>query len=367
MHRRSSTLFIAGVATLVLGLSACTTPTTANESTSGPIDLKDAILTSMSGDCADYSASYQSNVSDVTRNLDFASTIDVSDDATTCTVTANDIPNYDFNDGTGHFATDVSAQSIALTIPRNPKPATSTTDLSLLTYNAVMLNGVVLDQVADGCYKPDDASADPDGNVAVGCGLWVDWRLNPLGKVDFGTDSHNAHTQPGGLYHYHGDPRALYDLTNNTVASPVIGFAADGFPIFGPYYLDETTGQVAQATSGYTVKAGERPAVTSSPGGSYDGTYIQDYEFTDAGTLDKCNGMTVNGQYGYYITTSYPYVMGCYTGTPNLTFFKFWEIAKWVIGGVVVVLGALVVLAIVLVRRRRRKRPLVLRLTRRRA
>ena len=26
---------------------------------------------------------------------------------------------------------------------------------------------------------------------------------------DFGTDSHNAHTQPDGAYHYHGDPVAM--------------------------------------------------------------------------------------------------------------------------------------------------------------
>ena len=51
------------------------------------------------------------------------------------------------------------------------------------------------------------------------------------------------------------------------------------------------------------------------PGGSYDGTYIQDYEFNqtklDAGTcdLDECNGMTIDGTYGYYVTDSYPWVL----------------------------------------------------------
>ena len=80
---------------------------------------------------------------------------------------------------------------------------------------------------------------------------------------------------------------------------------------------------VLEAKSGYTLIKGSRPEGDSSPGGTYDGSYIQDYEFTNSGTLDKCNGMTINGQYGYYVTSSYPYVMGCYTGTPNQSFAKF--------------------------------------------
>jgi len=74
--------------------------------------------------------------------------------------------------------------------------------------------------------------------------------------------------------------------------------------------------------SGYTLKNGSRPSTDGSPGGTYDGTYIQDYEFTNAGSLDRCNGMNVNGQYGYYVTDSYPYVMGCYSGTPSNSFTK---------------------------------------------
>lgn len=240
-----------------------------------------------------------------------------------------------------------------MTIARNPSKSTSTTELSLFNYSAVMLNGVVLDQVANGCYAPDDASADSDGNIANGCGLWTDWRLDPLGKVSLGTDSHNAHVQPGGLYHYHGDPRALYDLTDTSKASPVIGFAADGFPIYGTFFLNEATGEVEEATSGYTLKTGSRPTGDNNPGGTYDGTYIQDYEFTDAGTLDKCNGMTVNGQYGYYVTKSYPYVMGCYSGTPDLSFFKFWNIV-WASVSAIVTLIA-ITLTLVLIRKRRRK------------
>lgn len=338
----------------VLLLSGCT-----NASGSADLgatqDIKDAVLTNRSGDCAGYSINYKTAVKDVQRDVSFSATVTLSGDGTKCTITSNDIPNYDFNDGSGHFAESASVQDLKLSITRNPEKADTATDLSLLYYSAVMLNGVVLDQVANGCYKPEDPSADSDGNIANGCGASADWRLDPLGKVKLGTDSHNAHVQPGGLYHYHGDPRALYDLDNSNKPSPVIGFAADGFPIYGPYYLDEKTGQVAQATSGYSIKSGQRPSGDSNPGGNYDGTYIQDYEFSNVGTLDRCNGMTINGQYGYYVTTSYPYVMGCYSGTPDMTFNKF-ESALNLAGLAFAVIGTmLIVLAVFIIRRKRKK------------
>ena len=318
-------LGLASVVTLVGCSSSSNSNLTSTSSSTGTnaVDIKNVVLTNMSGDCADYSASYQASVTDITRDMVFTSVFDVSQDGQSCSVTANDIPNYDFNDASAHFAEPVAEQHISLKIPRKPQAAVTRTGLSMQSYNAVMLNGVVLDLISNGCYKPDDAHADQDGNIANGCGPSVDWRLDPMGPVGFGTDSHNGHTQPGGLYHYHGNPNALFDPEETNQGSPVIGFAADGFPIYGPHYLDPQTGEMRHAVSGYTLKQGSRPEGKSSPGGSYDGTYIQDYEFTNAGTLDECNGMTVNGQYGYYVTDSYPYVMGCYAGTPDSSFQKF--------------------------------------------
>lgn len=314
------TLAAIGTFSIVLaGCSAATTSTTLSKQ----VDSTNIVLTNLSGDCADYSASYQADVKDLKRELSFVSQVDVSEDETSCTLISNAIPNYDFNDETAHFADYVAEKALTLAIPRNPKIAANPTELDMMTYNAVMLNGVVLDLLSNGCYKPNDPAADSAGNIANGCGPSVDWRLDPMGKVKFGTDSHNAHTQPGGLYHYHGNPNALFDPEETEQGSPVIGFAADGFPIYGPHYIDEATGKMLEAKSGYTLKAGSRPSGDTSPGGAFDGTYVQDWEFTDAGTLDKCNGMTINGQYGYYVTASYPNVMGCYAGTPDLSFFKF--------------------------------------------
>lgn len=354
MKPLKSVIVISWVLISSMLLGGCSS---AVEATSGlSTDITNAVLSETSNDCADYAAIYESNVKDVKNGTEFVGQLLIASGSDSCKVTANAIPNYDFNDSSANFATDVSEQSVSLSVPRNPKIAESSSELSLLYYGGVMLNGVVLDQVANGCYMPDDAAADQDGNIANGCGLWVDWRLDPLGKISLGADSHNAHTQPGGLYHYHGNPYALYDTQDASKASPVIGFAADGFPIFGPIFEDEKTGEIVEAVSGYTIKSGTRPTGDNSPGGSYDGTYVQDYEFTDAGTLDECNGQTVNGQYGYYVTKTYPYVMGCYTGTPDYSFFRFQDIAIWVIAGLVLIVGAVAGTVIAVVKRLRRKR-----------
>lgn len=334
MKNRRITSTVIGLLALALLFAGCSNTSTLNElDAPETIDIKDVVLTNLSGDCADYSSTYEASVDDIKRDVSFLSHFEVSEDGQYCDVHANGIPNYDFNDATANWAEPIATQNLSLTIPRNPKLAQEKTPLVLASYNAVMLNGVVLDQLANGCYMPGDASADQDGNIANGCGPSVDWRLDPMGKVKFGTDSHNGHTQPGGLYHYHGSPNALYDPEETDQGSPVIGFAADGFPIYGPHYIDEKTGKMMVAKSGYTLKSGERSTGSDSPGGTYDGTYIQDYEFTDAGTLDECNGMTLNGHYGYYVTSTYPYVMGCYSGIPDQSFSKNAGASPWLFSG----------------------------------
>lgn len=125
------------------------------------------------------------------------------------------------------------------------------------------------------------------------------------------------------LYHYHGGPNAMYDDAPGPNGSPVIGFAADGFPIYCSYFPDSSTGAVRKAISGYTVKNGSRGTRSdTNPGGEYTGRYNDDWEHTDAGDLDECNGMTVNGQYGYYVTDSYPWVIKCLKGKPHASFVQ---------------------------------------------
>jgi hypothetical protein len=301
---------------LLLGASVCS----AHDSTAskapvvepnGNIKITEALLSSTSENCADYAAVYNAQATDVAAQKDYQSqfTIEVVGEA--CVFSSNAIPNHDFND-TGGFANNVSEQKLSLTITSTPKKSAKTTALTLGYDNAILLNGVKVDLLAAGCYGVGDGF--------IGCfDMSSPYRYDPMsGQTDFGTDTHNAHAQPNGEYHYHGNPHALFDDTHGDQASPVIGFAADGFPIFGSFFKSD--GGIRKAESSYQLKTGKRE---SGPGGSYDGTFVDDYEFiSGSGDLDSCNGMTIDGVYGYYVTDSYPHVLACFSGTPDASFQK---------------------------------------------
>lgn len=277
-------------------------------------DISDAILTNSRANCSYYADNLFSAVEDLKRGILFNGSVDISVEGSECVITTNSIPNHDFNDGSAAFASDVAEVSAEFRIPVEPVFAAQSTAISLETDNAVLLNGVKVDLLAAGCFGVGDGKS--------GCNdINQPWRFDPMSPLtQFGTDSHNAHTQPDGAYHYHGNPDALFDQTGS-VASAVIGFAADGFPIFGSFIEDN--GSIREVTSSYRLLSGDRPNGTDDPGGSYDGTYVDDYEYIEgSGDLDECNGMMRNGVYGYYVIGSYPWILACYKGTPDASFNK---------------------------------------------
>lgn len=132
------------------------------------------------------------------------------------------------------------------------------------------------------------------------------WNLEGIGaKSLLGMDHNNAHVDERGLYHYHGVPKGLLGQTNGSH----IGYAADGFEI---HYIG------SRAKSGYRLKRGTRP---DGPGGKYDGTYVQDWEYVGgSGKLDQCNGGTLDGKFVYFATHTYPFFPRCFWGTPGSDF-----------------------------------------------
>lgn len=285
------------------------------ESSTSPIDITDAILTARSANCSDYLESYQSTVLDVNNGTVFNGELMISLSGEQCIFQTNNIPNHDFNDAAQAFPNDVSAQNNSFTISTNPTHAASTTAVSLQVDNAILLNGVKVDLLAAACFGVGDGK--------VGCNdINQAWRYDPMFVANgFRVDTHNAHSQPDGSYHYHGKPNALYQDDDNSVISPLVGFAADGYPIFGSYFDDN--GLIRKAVSSFQVISGSRPAGTGAPGGNYDGTYRDDYQYVESyGDLDECNGMTINGVYGYYITDGYPYILSCFKGIPDSSFNK---------------------------------------------
>lgn len=301
--------------------TAIVSPALAHEATS--VDITGVILAGTNADCASYENRYSSSVTDTQQNRQLKGSMHVTAHDDHCVVESNSIPNHDTGEGSGRdFVAPVAEISGSFTIPRNPKQQASATALDQRSYDAILLNGVVVDILSAGCYRPNGDRVDANGNVAIGCRSTDKWLLDPLGPgAGFGADVHHAHTQPNGQYHYHGNPMVMFDDQPGADGSPVIGFAADGFPIYGSYFKD-ASGAVRKAISGYSLKPGSRPSSASDPGGDYDGMYVDDFEFTDAGDLDACNGMMVNGQYAYYVTDAYPWVIKCFSGTPDSSFAK---------------------------------------------
>jgi len=297
-------------------------------------DITNILLTRTAGSCLNYIGEYHSDVVDIQRGTGFNGSITITQSGSECIFTVNEIPNHNFNDASASFATNVSEQQGVYRVSTSPTFSASTSELSLQTTNAVMLNGVLLDILPAACF---DVGNEQLGQERIGCGMDQiahPWRYDPMSPYNgFGTDEHNAHTQPDGTYHYHGNPMALFeqDCGILTLTSPVIGFAADGFPIYGSCF--EENGIAKKALSSYRLKSGARIAVTGyqTPqagiglinSDNYDGQFRGDYEYVEGlGDLDECNGKSVDGQYGYYVTNTYPWVMACFKGSPNSTLLK---------------------------------------------
>ena len=285
-----------------------------------PSDITNYVFTKTDPSCSAYVGEFTSKIKDLGNNRTLTGSLSITTDGNTCTISSNSIPNHDVND-TGAFATTVSEVNTTFKIPVSPTVANSPTQLSLEYDNAVFLNGAKLDLLAAACYG---IGPEPLGQEKIGCFQTnTPWRYDPMSPLNqFGTDSHNAHTQPNGAYHYHGDPVAMY--VSGGKASGVIGFAADGFPIYGPFIDDN--GDFRIVTSSYALRSGARQSQSGEgafPGGNYDGTYVDDYEYQEgSGDLDECNGRVTNGRYGYYVTSSYPWIMKCFKGTPDSSFQK---------------------------------------------
>lgn len=129
------------------------------------------------------------------------------------------------------------------------------------------------------------------------------WNVEGIGGLIM--DAQNAHVDGDGYYHYHGIPSAVTGALGDTL----FGYAADGFEI-------RYEGEMMQ--SSWQLKSGERP---SGPGGAYDGTYVQDYEFiAGSGDLDECNGTMLDGKYVYFATDTYPFFPRCFKGTVSEDF-----------------------------------------------
>ncbi|MBY5932111.1 YHYH protein [Tateyamaria omphalii] len=229
-------------------------------------------------------------------------------------ITSNGMPSHEVgtfpNSGNPNR---ISAQSYRFEMPISPQ-VRQAQPLPRAASFGVAVNGVPFDPNAAEFWQGDPRSG---------------WSYNALGgAVALGLDANYAHVQPTGAYHYHGLPVGLMQQLGWSASdpSPLIGFAADGFPIYA--LTAEVNGAVVRMTSSYQLKTGQRPG-GSEPGGMYDGAFMQDYAYVaGSGTLDECNGAQVTtaefpqGTYAYFLTDAYPTVPRCLKGEMGSGFTK---------------------------------------------
>lgn len=192
--------------------------------------------------------------------------VQVSHDETFLTIRSQGFPNHP----TATFPNSKNPNSIRkqnhqFKIPLNPRKNDRVTGLPMGPIG-VALNGIPF-------FNPFNA----EGQVAVD-GYSEEWL-----------DACCGHPDMRGTYHYHKYPTCLRTpfKENGDQHSPLIGFAFDGFGIYGPF---ESNGLMAR-------------------------------DVTGSQALDECNGHTdqVRG-YHYHVTPNkFPFIIGAYRGVPEVS------------------------------------------------
>lgn len=233
-------------------------------------------------------------------------------------IRSNGIPDHDPgqfpNRGNPHT---ISPQSYTLRVPVRPEKAARPTPVPHNLFG-VALNGVVFDPGTAEFWNRDRNSG---------------WNYDALsGKINLGLDQSNAHVQPSGAYHYHGLPRGLIRKLSQENRMTMVGYGADGFPVYaesGYRDANDANSGLINLQPSWQLKEGTRPSGRSGPGGRYDGTFVQDFEYVaGTGDLDECNGRDgvtpeyPEGTYYYVLTDTYPFVPRFYRGEPDSSFLR---------------------------------------------
>ncbi len=232
------------------------------------------------------------------------------------TIEANGIADHE----TGAFPNrgnpnSIREQNYVFKVPAKPKAAGEFASGRRGSLMGVAINGVPFDPGTAEFWNRDPGSG---------------WNYEAIaGKDWLGIDLSNAHVQPNGAYHYHGIPIKLLARLGGPQKFVLVGWAADGFPIYGPFAPENTMDQkstLKKLKSSYRIRKGQR---SEGPGGTYDGTFVADYEYVKGlGDLDEGNGRFgktpefPDGTYYYVLTETFPYIPRLLRGTPDPSFRK---------------------------------------------
>lgn len=233
-------------------------------------------------------------------------------------LSSNLVPDHDF----GPFPNrgvpfSVRAQRRSFVVTSDPVPVSAPVPIGFSEFG-VTLNGIPLDP-AGPHWRGDRRSG------------WQFEVMSPTVRPHLGLDHSNAHVHSDGVYHYHGPPTGLLRSLGAADEQPkrmiLLGFAADGFPIYwrwGHLVPDDPTSPLVELHSGYILRTGTRDG---GPGGRHDGTFVEDYVYDGVrGHLDPLNGRVgvtpdwPAGIFHYIVTTAFPWIPRFFRGQPHSSF-----------------------------------------------
>lgn len=265
-------------------------------------------------------------------------------------ISCSGIPAYivgPYQDGNPAQASD---NDYIYQIPLSPTANTGTATETEMGSIGIWSNGTAMYDYRDGVSYSNSSGADAGGPLG-GTGDEV-WNRDAIVAEREGFDCSKGHPSPifsggpgpggtleGGAYHHHQNPSAFnLDLVeisdvcdlyvsdglyviDSTVHSPLLGYAFDGYPVYGPYGYANTDGSggIKRIESSYQLRnisvrthyydgsdVTDGPAVNASYPIGY---YREDYEFNlSFGDLDDHNGRVC-------VTPEYPGGIYCYFAT----------------------------------------------------
>jgi len=232
------------------------------------------------------------------------------------------IPGYDIGPWAGNPNT-AENQDFCFKITRSPNQNTGNLIETPMGHIGVWKNGVSIFNAKDAFSYNNSGIWFQDAYVFEGPSF----------------DDCLGHPAPNGEYHHHVNPTCLYNDSDTDNHSPIIGYAFDGFPIYGAYgyrNLDGAGAAVVMMKSSYQLRNIEvrevlpngQPLDNAFHGPPVNsmyplGSFLEDYEYIEnSGTLDEHNGRYCvtpeypNGTYAYFVTINeyldpiFPYTIG---------------------------------------------------------
>ena len=264
-------------------------------------------------------------------------------------VTTEGVPSFPTGPFLDGNPSQTQAQGAIYKIPLNPQPNNGNPTSTTIGTIGIFINGTSLYDYRDGvAWNPStNALCGGPGNPPCpgGPAASMDWNRDAIPAEMDGFDCSKGHPAMG-QYHHHQNPSA-FDLDLNVVSSicnlydaeglyaidpsahsPLIGYAYDGYPIYGAYgYTNQDgSGGIVRIKSSYQLQnlssRTNGPAINAT---YFLGYFREDYEYVNQSGedfLDEHNGRVCvtpeypNGTYAYFCTVDenhnsyYPYAVG---------------------------------------------------------